>query len=155
MATTETAWLPGDLKRVLGGELQVTLGRPRSLVRNIAVVAIGDSGIRIAVADDIECVEGIEAETDGVRFEEVEVLECGQVGVEVSWSAHSAVMLGSKRVAGWNSEGAGSIIHSRSGARNRGCIGAEPIDIAASADLERAIFVDAVRPVTVGVVGTS
>ena len=53
----------------------MALHRPRVLQQDIAEVAIGESGIRIAVADDVECVESIESETHRVLADNVEVLE--------------------------------------------------------------------------------
>jgi len=66
----------GSLERVLQRKLQVALLRPCVLERDITKRTVVDARIRIAVTDNVECVEGIEAEAQGVFSDNVEVLEC-------------------------------------------------------------------------------
>src|SRR5271155_3668795 len=58
-----------SLKAVLCGKLQVTLDRAGTLARNVSEVdTVADARVGIAVADDVECVESVEAEADCVRL---------------------------------------------------------------------------------------
>ena len=52
---------------------------------------IADPAVRVAVADDVECVECVETEPYRLRFCDVEVLESRHVRVEESWTAQGAV----------------------------------------------------------------
>ena len=66
--------------------------RPRVLQRNVPESTTVDAGIRVAVADDVKSVECVKAEADRVSFEKVEVLECGQIHVQITGAAYCPVM---------------------------------------------------------------
>ena len=54
----------------------MALRRARSLERYISESGIADADIGVAVADNVECVEGVKTEPHCVPFGNVEVLEC-------------------------------------------------------------------------------
>src|SRR3984957_5886152 len=77
---------------VLCRELQTPLLRSdRVLAPDLSKGGIGDRCVRIPVTDDVEGVESIEAELEGLLFVNGEALERGQVHVEVSGTTHRAI----------------------------------------------------------------
>lgn len=139
------------LESILQRELQVALLRSRALKRNITKERIGDSCIRIAVTYNVESVEGVEAETNGLIADNAEVLERRQIVVEVTRASYGAVVRGAKDVVGRDTECANAIVDSRSETRSRRRVSAEPILIGAAYDLQFAVLVGAVGSVAVGV----
>ena len=57
---------------------------------------IRNSSIRVAVADDVERIESIEAEPDRVPFKEAKILECGHIRIEEARAAHRAISASAK-----------------------------------------------------------
>ena len=113
----------------------------RSLVRNIAEVAIGDSGVRIPVAGNVESVEGVKAEAHCLLANDMKVLEHGHVYVEISGPARVAIARRSEGIRRGCAEGACTVVNSGRGARSRRRIRALPVINAAVRDLQLAILV--------------
>lgn len=101
---SEAARIDNALEGVLGRELQMPLHRANALQRNIAKVGIANASVRIAVADDVECVEGVKAEAHGVVFKKVEVFEGGHIHVEVARTADRPIFGGTECVVGGHTE---------------------------------------------------
>ena len=77
---------------VLRRELETPLLRAdRILAPDLSKGGIGDGCVRISITDDVEGVEGIEAELEGLLFVNREALESGQVHIEVSRTAHRSI----------------------------------------------------------------
>src|ERR1700733_7055136 len=131
------------------------LDRPdsiRSLVGNIAEVAVGDSGVWIPVAGNVESIEGVKAEAHRLLANDMKVLEHGHVYVEISGPARVPIARRSKGIRRGCAEGACAVINTRCAAR--GCRGIRSIPVidAAVHDLQLAILVGSRVTVTVGVV---
>src|ERR1700749_736777 len=86
------------------------------LVRNIAEVAVGDSGVRIPVAGNVEGVEGVKAEAHRLLANDMKVFKHGHVYVEISGPARVAVAPCSKGIRRGYAEGAGTVVNPGSGA---------------------------------------
>ena len=100
------------LEPVISRELQVTLRRScrTTLIGNIAEVAVGNAHVRIAVAGNIERIEGIEAEAQRVLAPHVKILEHRHVGVEISGPAQVAVSRRSEGIGRRHAKGANAIV---------------------------------------------
>src|SRR6266567_7304740 len=116
---------------------------------------IGDAGIRVAIADVVERVEGIEAEAQGVSLDHGEVLERGKVGIQVSGAAYRAIPRGAEGVGRRNAECAGSVVYTWRSAGRRGWIGAEPVAEATMNDFQFTVLIGARGSVAVGVIAGS
>src|SRR5580698_6962599 len=113
----------------------------RPQVGNIAEVAVGDSGVWISVAGNVESVEGVKAEADCLLADDMKVLEHGHVYVEKSGPACVAVAAGSKDIRRGRAERARTVVNAGRGARSRRWIGAIPVIDCAVHDLQFAILV--------------
>ena len=83
------------------------LYRPNASVKSdFPKVGIGNSRIGIAVADDVEGIERVETESNGLLFVGLEILERGHIDVHVARPAHSPVARGAKGVGSRYAEGA-------------------------------------------------
>ena len=69
----------------------MALRRTRSLERYITESGVAYADIGVAIADYVECVEGVKAETYGVPLGKVEVLEGGQIRVEETGTVYRAI----------------------------------------------------------------
>src|ERR1700733_7917847 len=94
------------LEPVVRRELQMAFYRAnssgsrstRSQIRDIAEVGVGNTHVRISVARNVECVEGIEAEAHRLLLGNVEVLEGREVDVEIAGTTHIAVPCSAKGI---------------------------------------------------------
>src|ERR1700722_3723997 len=131
------------------------LDRPdgiRSLVGNIAEVAVGDSSVRISVAGNVESIEGVKAEARRLLANDMKVLEHGHVYVEISGPTGVAIARRSKGIRRRCAESACAVIYACRGARSRRGIRAVPVIDAPVHDLQLAILVWPGVTVTIGVI---
>ena len=119
---------------------------------NLAERGIGDVRIRISIADDIEGIERLEAETDRLLLVRLKVLKDGHIHVQVTRSAHSSIARTAEGVGSGYAEGAHSIVDAGCGAWGRRRVGTKPIDKGAMNDLQLTVLVGAGIAITVGIV---
>ena len=58
-----------------------------SEICNTAKSGVRDTGIRIAIADDVKCIEGIESKSDRVFPGDTEVLERRHIHIDIARAA--------------------------------------------------------------------
>src|SRR3984957_4652571 len=134
------------------------LDRPdgiRSLVRNIAEVAIGDSSVWVPVAGNVEGVERVKPEAHRLLANDMKVLEHGHVYVEISGPAGVAIARRSKGIRRGCAEGAWAVVNSCRCARSRRRIRAVPVINATVHDFQLPILVRPRVTVTIGVISRS
>src|SRR6202046_1514236 len=127
----------------------------RSLAGNLAEGCVRHAGVRVSVAGNVQSVEGIEPETEGLLPEDNEVLECRHVNVQVSRTACAAIGRCAEGVAGGHAEGASNAECVDPGAWlrawRRGGIRAVPVVDAVANDFQRQVLIGTRLTVGVGV----
>ena len=97
---------------ILRGELKATLlGTDRVLLRDLPEGGIGNTGVRVAIADIVEGIEGIEVELKQVLLVDTKILEGGQVEVAIGGPAQGTVARCAEAVGCRQTEGADTVIY--------------------------------------------